>query len=103
MSSCPDIYLNLENNEKNGRDEKQSTGFSPSKGGGLQSNRSKTINDGGQRVFSNRALDSPFVAPEILFSKFSDHTAALDVWGFGMVLFCLIFGKNPVSYYQAFR
>jgi serine/threonine protein kinase len=99
MSSCPDIYLNLENNEKNARDEKQSTGFSPSKGGGLQSNRSKTINDGGQRVFSNRALDSPFVAPEILFSKFSEHTAALDVWGFGMVLFCLMFGKNPVSYY----
>jgi serine/threonine protein kinase len=54
-------------------------------------------------MFSNKALDSPFVPPEVLFSKFSDHTAALDVWCFGMVLFCLMFGRKPVSYYSVYR
>lgn len=34
LKSCPDIYLNLEDNERGARDEKQSTGFSPSKPGG---------------------------------------------------------------------
>lgn len=104
LKSCPDIYLNLDNNERNSQDNK-STGFSPSKtggGGGFQSSR-KTNNDGGQRMFSNRALDTPFVAPEVLFSKFSDHTAAMDVWAFGMIMFCLIFGRKPVSYYQIYR
>ena len=54
-------------------------------------------------MFSNKALDSPFIAPEVLFSKFSDHTAAMDVWSFGMVLFCLMFGRKPVSYYSVYR
>lgn len=54
-------------------------------------------------MFSNKALDSPFLAPEILFSKFSDHTSALDVWAFGMILFCLMFGRKPVSYYAIYR
>jgi hypothetical protein len=35
LKSCPDIYLNLDNNERNARDDNKSTGFSPSKGGGL--------------------------------------------------------------------
>jgi serine/threonine protein kinase len=50
-------------------------------------------------MFSNRALDSAFIAPEVLFTKFSDHTAAMDVWAFGMIMFSLIFGRKPVSYY----
>ena len=54
-------------------------------------------------MFSNRALDSAFIAPEVLFSKFSDHTAAMDVWAFGMIMFSLIFGRKPVSYYQIYR
>lgn len=54
-------------------------------------------------MFSNKALDDPFVAPEVLFSKFSDHTAQMDVWGFGMIMFCLIFGRKPVSYYSTYR
>jgi hypothetical protein len=66
LSTCPDIYINLDNNERNARDEKQSTGFSPSKGGGLASSR-KTGKEDVQKVFSNRALDSPFIAPEVLY------------------------------------
>lgn len=27
----------------------------------------------------------------------------MDVWAFGMIMFCLLFGKKPVSYYQAYR
>lgn len=36
LKSCPDIYLNLENNERHGgpKDDAKSTGFSPSKAGG---------------------------------------------------------------------
>ena len=98
LKSCPDIYLNLDNNERGARDENKSTGFSPSKGGGLQSSR-RTNNDTSQKMFSNRALDTAFIAPEVLFPKFSDHTAAMDVWAFGMIMFSLIFGRKPVSYY----
>lgn len=105
IKSSPDIYLNLENNERNAtRDDNKSTGFSPSKtggAGGFQSSR-RTNNDQ-PRMFSNKALDDPFVAPEVLFSKFSDHTAQMDVWGFGMIMFCLIFGRKPVSYYSTYR
>lgn len=102
LKSCPDIYLNLDNNTRNAGDDNKSTGFSPSKGGGLQSSR-RTNDNSGQKVFSNRALDSAFIAPEVLFSKFSDHTAAMDVWAFGMIMFSLIFGRKPVSYYQIYR
>lgn len=102
VKSCPDIYLNLDNNDRNSKDEAKST-MSPSKGGGgFQSSR-KTERDNTQRIFSNKALDSPFIAPETLFTKFSDHSAALDVWAFGMIMFCLIFGRKPVSYYQVYR
>jgi serine/threonine protein kinase len=45
-----------------------------------------------QKTFSNRALDNPFLAPEILFSKFTDHTSALDVWSFGMIMYCVLLG-----------
>lgn len=102
MKTCPDIYLHLENNERaTAKDmENKSTNFSPSKGLGRSSRR--TENDQ-PRMFSNKALDSPFIAPEVLFSKFSDHTAAMDVWAFGMILFCLMFGRRPVSYYAIYR
>ena len=107
LKSCPDIYLNLENNERNARDDKQSTGFSPSKAGGggqggFASSR-RTNNPDQAKLFSNKALDSAFVAPEVLFQKFSDHTAAMDVWSFGMVMFCILFGRKPVSYYQVYK
>lgn len=54
-------------------------------------------------MFSNKALDTAFIPPEVLFSKFSDHTAAMDVWAFGMILFCLMFGRRPISYYTIYR
>jgi serine/threonine protein kinase len=44
-----------------------------------------------------------FLAPELLFSKFQDHTSAIDVWGFGMVLYCVLFGKKPKSFYAVYR
>ena len=27
----------------------------------------------------------------------------MDVWGFGMILFSVLFGKKPVSYYKVYR
>jgi serine/threonine protein kinase len=101
LKTCPDIYLHLDNNERTTtRDDNKSTNISPSKNLGASSRRT---NNDQPRMFSNKALDSPFLAPEILFSKFSDHTSALDVWAFGMILFCLMFGRKPVSYYAIYR
>jgi serine/threonine protein kinase len=54
-------------------------------------------------MFDNKALDNPFLAPENLFSKFQDHTSSMDVWGFGMVLYCLLLGKKPKSFYATYR
>ena len=56
-----------------------------------------------QKSFSNRALDNPFIAPEILFQKFSEHTAALDVWSFGMMMYCVLLGQKPDSFYTVYR
>lgn len=39
----------------------------------------------------------------MLFSKFQDHTAALDVWSFGMIMFCVLFGTKPTSFYSIYR
>ena len=64
IMSCSDIYLNLENNSAEQTD-KQSSGFAPSKGHNSSSRKTE-----GGRTFSNVALDDPFLAPEILFSKF---------------------------------
>lgn len=54
-------------------------------------------------MFSNQSLDDPFVSPEMLFNKFQDHTVAMDVWAFGMILFSVLFGRKPVSYYKIYR
>lgn len=39
----------------------------------------------------------------MIFNKFQDHTAAIDVWAFGMILYCILFGKEPASYYKVYR
>jgi serine/threonine protein kinase len=39
----------------------------------------------------------------MLFNKFQDHTAAIDVWAFGMIMYCVLFGKRPASYYKVYR
>ena len=74
----------------------QTTGITPGLIGGNSSKKTEA-----QKQFSNRALDNPFIAPEILFSKFSDHTSALDVWSFGMLMYCLLLGRNPESFTQS--
>lgn len=102
LKSCPDIYLNLEGNDASGSGDRHSS-FGPSKGGKGGAQSSRKTNDNNARQFTNRALDNPFIAPEVLFTKFSDHTAALDVWAFGMIMFSLIFGRKPVSYYSIYR
>ena len=68
--ACPDIYLNLENNESSGSEmHSQKSGGSPSRQQSQYSSSRKTEN-AGQRKFTNAALDDPFIAPEILFGKF---------------------------------
>ena len=76
--------------------------MAPSRGGGAGAFSSSRKTDSG-REFSNKSLDDPFVSPEMLFSRFQDHTAAMDVWAFGMVLFSVLFGRKPVSYYKVYR
>lgn len=39
----------------------------------------------------------------MLFSKFQDHTSAVDVWAFGMIMYCVLFGRDPVSFYKVYR
>jgi serine/threonine protein kinase len=56
-----------------------------------------------QKQFSNRALDNPFIAPETLFTKFSEHNSAVDVWSFGMLMYCLLLGREPASFYEVYR
>lgn len=69
VSSCPDIYLSLENNGEELRAGGSSTvGGGQRIGGGATSSK-KTD---GVRHFSNRCLDNPFIAPETLFLKFLD-------------------------------
>ena len=55
------------------------------------------------RHFSNACLDNAFIAPETLFVKFLDQSSALDVWSFGMIMYCLLLGKKPSSYYSVYR
>jgi len=43
------------------------------------------------------------MAPEALFSKFSEQTSAMDVWSVGMILFSLLFGRKPESFYSSYR
>jgi serine/threonine protein kinase len=99
ISSCPDIFLSLPNKE-DARRIGQSQTTQTKVGGGVASSSKKTD---GLRHFSNSALDNPFIAPETLFSKFLDQNSALDVWSFGMIMYCLLLGKKPESYYASYR
>jgi serine/threonine protein kinase len=38
-----------------------------------------------------------------MFQKFSEHNSALDVWSFGMLMYCLLIGKEPESFYSTYR
>jgi serine/threonine protein kinase len=76
------------------------TGTSSSQKTGAQSSSKKTE---GIRTFSNSCLDNPFVAPEALFLKYLNQSSALDVWSFGMIMYCLLFGRKPESFYSAYR
>lgn len=100
LSSCPDIYLNLENTAEVQRAGQSSTQSPGRKTGGAASSSKKTE---GVRHFSNACLDNPFIAPEALFLKFLDQSAALDVWSFGMIMYCVLLGKKPRSFYATYR
>ena len=39
----------------------------------------------------------------MLFSSFEKHTSQVDVWAFGMILYCILFGKKPASFYRVYR
>ena len=100
MTACPDIYLNLESNEDDQRAGQSSSQLPGQKIGGAASSSKKTD---GARHFSNSCLDNPFIAPETLFVKFLDQSSALDVWSFGMIMYCLLLGKKPKSFYAVYR
>ena len=48
-------------------------------------------------------MDNAFIAPETIFTKFSDHTSAVDVWSFGMIMYSLLLGRQPDSFYAVYR
>ena len=97
IKECPDIYLTLENNSLDDPFKSGST-VSPGRGGVSSSKKTEA-----QKTFSNRALDSPFIAPETLFQKFTEQTAAVDVWSFGMIMYCVMLGQKPPSFYDIYR
>jgi len=97
MTMCPDIYLSLDNNLVD-RGDQGSVSKTQSKKFGSSSKKTDT-----QKAFSNRALDTPFLAPENIFEQFSEQTASQDVWSFGMIMYSLLFGKLPESYYSVYR
>jgi serine/threonine protein kinase len=92
ISSCPDVYLSLGSHGEEMRPGAASAAGGTKPGAGAGTSSKKTD---GVRHFSNRCLDNPFLAPETLFLKFLDHSAALDVWSFGMIMYCLLLGKKP--------
>ena len=99
IQACPDIYLSLDNNSNEDRlGGGSTTTMTPGLIGGNSSKKTEA-----QKQFSNRALDNAFIAPEILYTKFSDHTSALDVWSFGMLMYSLLLGRCPESFYSVYR
>lgn len=99
LQACPDIYLSLENNSNEDRlGGGSTTTMTPGLIGGTSSKKTEA-----QKQFSNRALDNAFIAPEVLFTKFSEHNSALDVWSFGMIMYCLLLGREPESFYSVYR
>lgn len=102
MTTCPDIYLHLENNEGYEKaTQGQSSTISP--GGAPKGALSSSKKTDCQRHFSNVSLNNAFIAPEILFSDFTKHTQAIDIWCFGIIMYCLMFGKKPQSLYSVYR
>lgn len=100
VTNCPDIYLTLDNNQLDSDRVGQSSTMSPAyNAGGASSKKTEAQ----QKAFSNRALDTPFIAPEVLFQKFSDHTASMDVWSFGMIMYSILLGQKPESFYNVYR
>lgn len=55
------------------------------------------------RSFTNSCLDNAFIAPETLYLKYLNQSSALDVWSFGMIMYCLLFGRKPESFYSVYR
>jgi serine/threonine protein kinase/Ca2+-binding EF-hand superfamily protein len=98
IASCPDIYLSLDSDDGYKPAQSQTTNQQPKVGGAKSSQKTD-----GVRHFSNSALDNPFIAPETLYVKFLDQSSALDVWSFGMIMYCLLLGKKPKSFYNVFR
>jgi len=51
----------------------------------------------------SNVFDNPSLAPEHLFRPFSDHTKDLDTWSFGTILFQILMGEAPASYFKEYK
>ena len=86
LAVAPDVYLSLEGSRVRSAPRSVSS---------ASANEVKS--------FALSSLATPYLAPEMLFQPFSEHTAAMDVWSFGMIMMCVLFGREPRSFYSEYR
>ena len=53
--------------------------------------------------YNNDIFDNAYYAPEHILKKFTEHEPSLDVWSFGMILYSLLFGITPPSFYSIYK
>ena len=47
--------------------------------------------------------DNPYMPPEHLFRHFTEHTSDMDTWSFGALLYTILIGTPPTSYYRMYK
>ena len=52
---------------------------------------------------AKKLYDNPYLAPEHLLALTWEHTSASDTWSFGSILFAILTGTPPQSYYKAYK
>ncbi len=46
---------------------------------------------------------NPYLPPEHLFRHFTEHTSDIDTWSFGGLLYTILIGSPPTSYYRTYK
>lgn len=48
-------------------------------------------------------FDDPYLAPEHIFKGFADHSVSIDLWSFGSILYSILIGTPPPSYFGEYK
>jgi len=81
VSLAPDFYINLFDPDVKVNPENNTT--------------HKVENDVNEKIFSD-----PYLAPEMIFNKIQDLDQNVDSWVFGCLLYHILFGQPPKSFYE---